>query len=297
MTNAELASALNDEFKLEGHARLSANVIRQWVDWGLLPKAQVGGRIQGGGPIWGRQNSAIMRARRFAEMRIYGLRSERALVAEAYIEWDAVSFDRAKHAILGEFCSVKSKLRRNLTADIPAGPVSEFSSTKRRALRNQGGPLDPIFRSTQFELSTDTILAAMQSTFAGISNEGDQFALIANALAQMAPSLAPYLPSHLLEMASTNALFAPSDEVEFSGEAVLALSTQAQFASARKTTMKFVRRMHKVTDGRYAHIFPDDSLAMLSMMKTLLPQISTGPWLVTRFTHILMMQDSKNIAH
>ena len=75
MTNDELASALNSEFGLEGRARVSANVIRQWVDWGLLPKAQITGRSERGGPIWERKGIAMIRARRFAEMRAFGIQS------------------------------------------------------------------------------------------------------------------------------------------------------------------------------------------------------------------------------
>ena len=297
MTNDELASALNSEFGLEGGARLSANVIRQWVEWGLLPKAQITGRFEGGGPIWERKGSAMMRARRFAEMRAFGIQSERALVSQAYIEGDAVSFDRARQAILGEFRSARLKLGRKLSADIPAGPVSEFSSTKRRALRNQGGPLDPIFRSTQFELPVDTILSAMQSAFAGLSNEAKQNTLIVNAVAQMAPSLAAYLPAHLPTMTSANALFAPSDEIDFSGEAILAASNKTQFEEARKTTMQIVRKLRQLTNIRYSDKLPDDVQGLRSMIEMLLPQISAGPWLIAGFTQILMAQNRENIAY
>lgn len=297
MTNADLASALNDEFGLEGRARLSANVIRQWVEWGLLPKAHVAGRVEGGGPIWERNVNAVKRARRFAEMRVFGIRSERALVAQAYLEWDAVSFDRARQAILGEFRSARLKLWRTLSADIPAGPVSKFSSTKRRALRKQSGPLDPIFRSTQFELPADTFLSAMQSAFAGLSNEAAQIALTVDALTQMIPSLAQYLPAFLPAMVSPNALFAPPDEIEFSGEAVLAASNQAQFDEARKTTMQFVRKLRLLTDTRYSGILPDDAQALRSMIEMLLPQITAGPWLIAGFTQILMTQNRENIAN
>lgn len=296
MTNAELAAALNDEFGLEGRARLSTNVIRQWVEWGLLPKAQVAGRVEGGGPIWERNDSAMVRARRFAKMRVFGIRSERALLAQAYIEWDAVSFDRARPAIIGEFRSVRSKLWRTMTADIPAGPVSEFSKTKRRALIKQSGPLDPVFHSTQFELPTDTILTAMQSAFAGQSNETEQIALFANVMAQMAPSIATHIPTPLPAWVNLNGLFAPSDEIDFSGEAVLEMSNQSQFDKARKTTMQFVRRSRQLTNSRYSGIFPSDSEALRFMIGNLLPQISSGPWLIAGFVQILMAQKSKNIA-
>ena len=298
MTNAELASALNDEFGLEGRVRLSANVIRQWVEWGLLPKAQVAGRVERGGPIWERNVNAMIRARRFAEMRAFGIRSERALVAQAYLEWRAVPFDRAKAAIIGEFGSAHAKLWRTLTATIPDGPAANFSVTKRRALTTQGGPLDPIFRGTQFQISELAMLSAMQSARGSTADITEQSAQIGAAIAKMVPSVAGLLDGHwLLTYAIPTGLFAPFDEIEFSGASALETADQTKFEQAQKSLSKFVRRLRRFADGQYAAVLPGDIEPLQFMLRTLSQQITSGPWLVAGFIQILMTQNRENMAY
>lgn len=298
MTNAGLASALNDEFGLEGRARLSANVIRQWVEWGLLPKAQVAGRVERGGPIWERNVNAMIRARRFAEMRAFGIRSERALVAQAYLEWRAVPFDRAKAAIIGEFGSGHAKLWRTLTATIPDGPVANFSVVKRRALMTQGGPLDPIFRGTRFQISELAMLSAMQSAFGSTADSAEQGAQIGAAIAKMVPSIAGLLDGHrLLSYAIPTGLFAPFDELEFSGTSALETADQAEFEQAQNSLSKFVRRLRRFADGQYATMLPGDIEPLQFMLKAVSQQITSGPWLIAGFTQILTMQNRQDMAH
>lgn len=289
MTNAELASLLNDEFDLRGPARLSANVIRQWVAWDLLPKAQVQGRQPNAGPIWNRDHLALRRARRFAELRYYGVRSERALVAQSYLEWAAVSFDRAKPAIIAEFRSAHAKLWRRLSASIPDGRVSEFSSTKVRALRNQGGPLDPTFRGNQFELSSPMMLAALQSAFGASADNDEKAILMAAAIAQIAPSLAGHVDMRqLAEYGLPTALFAPPDEVEFSGIAIIEAADETAFQQARNKLAQFGKVIRLASNGRIAAALPKDAVVLLSKVSELLPQISGGNWRIVAFAQFLM---------
>ncbi len=295
MTNAELASLLNDEFDLKGRACLSANVIRQWVDWELLPKARVVGREGSNGPIWERDDAALARARRFAEIRYFGVRSERALVAQTYIEWRAISFDRAKPAILAEFRSARAKTKRRLTADIPEGAVADFPAIKRRALKNQGGPIDAIFQGSQFELSTDMVLSGMRAAFTGYADDREQTALLATALAKAAPSLIATMHASLLPGAKfSRGLFADPEETDLSVESLLQAATVEEFERAQAFLAKSARRFRRLADGGYSAMLPNEFEPFRVMLEKVLPQISCGQWLTTLFAQVLAFQCREN---
>lgn len=289
MTNTELAELLNARIGLTGRDAVTANVVRQWVDWDVLPKATAQGRAIGKGPAWSRSGTALRLALRLGELRKCGIKRGTALIVQAYIEWGHSDFDRVKEALLSEWAKWAAQLTRRQTTFLGNFEFREISATKQKAIAAQIGPLDPIFEGTQFEQSPELYAAIAEFARTGEGNTGYVESLISGASSQIWPgatdTLAPDCMSVLAN--SFSGMTGDPDEIGNSGESAIQNSSERQFRISRHQIRLLLRELGK--PGRHRQITALDFriLQLLQTLHSLTPQISTGPWLIFLFVQAL----------
>lgn len=289
MTNAQLADRLNAELGLTGPDAVTANVIRQWVAWDVLPKAQVQGRSAGKGPIWIRSRRAHCRAVRLAELRKAGVRRENAVIVQAYIEWGHPDFERVRSALCKEFAKWRNQLNRRHITLMEGDNYRELSVTKKDAISNQIGRLDERFVGTRFQQSRE--LYGNIANFSRTS-EGDQKLieeLIHGAFDKISPDYSKYIPDDFISILcySVSGLTGSSEEIVNSGKTTIASATEWQFRIARYFVRCYLRMLQAA--GRISEISELDHRIRepLKMLTVLAPEISVGPWLTSLFVQAL----------
>ena len=289
MTNTELAALVNSRLGLGGPDSVTANVVRQWVDWDVLPKARIQGREKDRGPVWSRSDAAIRRALRLAGLRRQGMRREKALIVQAYIEWGHPDFDRVRDALLDEWSKWIAQLTRRQTTFLDKTEFRDVSATKKRAIATQLGPLDPRFVGTQFQHSPELYAAIGEFARNGNGSAKDIEALICGAFGQMLPGIAEILPPHFIGglAGAIAGLIGASDEITNSGERTIQTASERQFRIARHQIRFFYRLLSRVgQQGETASLDPNAG-HLLQTLRSLAPQISIGPWLIISFVQVL----------
>jgi len=243
MTNVELANSLNEKFALAGPDAVTLDVIRQWVAWDVLPRAQVKGRLPGKGPLWNRDERSLRRAHRLAELRKAGVRRENAVIVQAYVEWGHPDFARVRSALRAEFTKWRNQLNRDHTTFIGGDGYRGLSASRKRSIANQLGPLDGRFVGTQFEHTPEiyAVLANLARLAEGDLNQTRE--LISNAMEQLHPNFKAIIPIEMADLIanSISGLTGLPDEMEESGEGVIERATERQFRIARHHARLFLR--------------------------------------------------------
>lgn len=292
MTNQELADHLNRTVGLTGQNAITVNVIRQWVTWGVLPKATPKGRRVGQGPIWSRHDSGLQRATRLAELRKAGMRREAAIVAQAYLDCGDGDFELARAAILSEFIKWREQLNRRQTSFLGAGYFQSAGNWKRRAIKNQLGPLDSRFVGTAYEQTPELYAAIAQASRLGEADTPRLKLLLAEVFTKISPEIAELIPNAVTEgiINSASGLTGTPDEIGNSGEASIRKATQSQFESARKIANRMTG-LPVLTESKNLRPEIESELEnLLELPRQLHSQISIGPWPIFTFVQILHAQ-------
>lgn len=289
MANPELAELLNLEFGLGGRDAVTANVIRQWVTWGVLPKAKATASAIGNSPEWSRDDRSHRRARRLAELRKAGVRRETAVIAQAYFEWGHGDFDRARGAILSEYRRGRAKILKPLTTDMRFADYGAVRSVAKLAIKNQSGPLDNRFRGTQFQQSPELIALTLQLATRGDSDLTRITELMGNSIGQMVPAISPHIGSgHLSTIAnSMTGVFGSADEIGNSAESTIERSSLRQFRIARYLTGRGLRAIRFADGARELSGIGAPGRELMEMLALLGPQISIGQWALFIFVQAL----------
>lgn len=292
MTNPELAEYLNVQLGLAGAEAVSANVIRQWVAWDVLPKAGAQGRSVGESPLWVRSGAAMRRAMRLAELRTRGITRENALIVQAYIEWGHDDLDRVRTALIGEWSKWAKQLSRRQTTFLKDEKFNDVGATKKRAIANQIGPLDSIFVGTPFEQSNEFYAQFAELSHTGKDNSNSIPGLMIDAIARISPGIAPLLPANLISAFAHSfaGMTGPPDEIANSGESTIRIASERQFRIARfyvRSMLKQFRTMGHVDEGVRSDPVVSQLLQFLQMLH---PQISVGQWAVFLFVQALKFQ-------
>lgn len=289
MTNSELAEQLNNLWDLQGTDAVTVNVIRQWIAWDVLPKAQVQGRMSGRGPIWIRDGRSFRRANRLAKLRKMGVRREHALIFQAYVEWGHSDFSRVRDALSHEFSKWREQLHRRHITFIGNDGFSNLSAGKKRAIANQIGPLDSLFAGTQFEQSPELYAIWADLARTGEGNSNVLIGQLIEAFRQMYPANDPAFAVELLSSiaATLPGLTGSPDEIGNSGESTIAIATERQFLVARIYAREYLKTLRVA--GCYAASGGSNSAVgeLMQKLHSLAPQISTGPWLTFAFAQLL----------
>ncbi|MEP7348347.1 MAG: hypothetical protein ABI668_00160 [Sphingorhabdus sp.] len=168
MTNRELANQLNEQFELSGRSAVTENVIRQWVDWQLLPKSKIANIKTGSGPSWTRGEVALDMAAKLAQFRKYGLISEKQLVARCYIEGWPIEIETARPVMMNRAKYARSHMSKLLSVDYSKlERASDLTAVKKRALERQLGKQDARFEGMPFEFKGDTGILLTLSALSG----------------------------------------------------------------------------------------------------------------------------------
>ncbi len=289
MTNAELADFLNDNLGLAGTDAVTANVIRQWIAWDVLPKAKAHGRGIGQGPTWHRSDAAMRRALRLGELRKRGICRENAVIVQTYIEWGHPDFDRVREALLNELVKWAAQLNRHQTTFIGDSNFPEMSVTKHRAIANQLGPLDDRLKGTQFERSAELYAVFAETARTGHGNSEYLTALMLEAAHQIVPAFSKMLPAHCISQFANSfaGLTGPSDEIGNSGERAILSASERKFRIARLFIRRLLSELRKCEQHARSPILDVDARQLAQMLHSLYPQISVGPWLILPFVQLL----------
>jgi len=291
MTNAELADSLNERFALAGPDAVTLDVVRQWVAWDVLPRAQAKGRLPGKGPIWNRDEHSLRRAYRLTELRKAGVRRENAVIVQAYVEWGHPDFDRVRGALRAEFSKWRNQLNRDHTTFIGDDGYRGLSASRKRSIANQLGPLDGRFVGTQFEQSPEVyaVLANLARLAAGDLNQTKQ--LISKALEQLHPNFRAIIPIEITDLIanSISGLTGIPDEIEQSGEEAIEGATERQFRIARYHVRLILMMLRKASTVSSIADLDFYSKAILNTLSSISQQISVGGWVSTTFAQALLV--------
>lgn len=278
MTNAELAQLLNRELGLTGRDAVSANVIRQWVDWDVLPKAIAKGRMIGQRPAWSRSESDRKRALRLAELRKLGVKRETALIVQAYIEWGHPDFERVRNALLHEWAKWRTQLTRRQTTFSDNIEYRKLSRVKKRAIANQIGSLDDRFQDAQFAQSPEFYAMMSELARTGETRAERVTGLIQNALETTLPGIGQLLPSDCATALanSLSGIAGDPHEIGNSAHSEIEAATEREFLNARRITRRLMPNARRTERLMRRATIPTP--ALLEMQHSLAPQISVGPW-------------------
>ncbi len=288
ITNSELADLLNSEFGFVGRNAVTANVVRQWVDWDVLPRAQAQGQRVGNAPSWARSDSDLRKARRLAELRQMGLKRENALVVQAYIEWGHQDFDRVRVAFAAEWRKACSQLARRQSTFLNDRTFAEVSAASKKAIANQLGPLDHRLQGTRFEQSQEFYAVMAEIGRSGDNPKLPSDELIARALDQMAPRVSPLLNPLWIEAIGKvlSGIAGLPDEIENSGIEAIQNSKERDFRIAQ-FHLRFFR---KAINGKLPNRQIQSALESeptFQKLRELGPQILNVPWVILPFIQAL----------
>jgi hypothetical protein len=290
MTNAELAEHLNAEIGLTGRNAITANVIRQWVLWDVLPRAQANAKGRGRAIEWGRDVADMHRARRLAELRRYGVVRKTAIVAQAWLELDYPDFCDAKKALLVEFRRARSVSLRDLTSSTEHDAESPLSQTRRNALLRQSGPLDPRLEKTSFQLPPQSLVRILDAAVSGKSHESDVAEIISEQFYKFdAPVGNKDIHDFSLHLAKGfSGLLGDPDEIGHAGEQTLVTASVGQFSLARRIWRKGYFRIpeHFQNISEISEHWSEAGLFQ-SIYQKIGPSILVGQWAVFSFAGIL----------
>ncbi|QNO26707.1 hypothetical protein EEB18_018550 [Sphingopyxis sp. OPL5] len=289
MTNQELADHLNEAVGLTGKEAVTVNVVRQWVGWDVLPKAQPIGQAFGKAPEWARQDTGLERAVRLSELRKLGIRRKNAVVAQAYFEWGHPDFELAREAVVSEFIKWREQLNRRQTTTLGGKNFQEVSSAKKRAIKTQLGPLDQRFVDAPFEQAPELYALFADAARTGQVEASQIAALLAEGLEKIDPKIANLMPrKDLLAFASATAgLTGYQDEIANSGEETLINAAAEQFEKARQLN-KIMTNISIPPDVEAVAAQTAKNLQnLIDIRMQLHSQISIGPWAIFQFAGIL----------
>jgi hypothetical protein len=229
-------------------------------------------------------------------LRKRGIRREKALIVQAYIEWGHQDFARVRDALSSEWRKWATQLTRRQTTFLEKSEFRNISATKKRAIAAQRGPLDELFRGTQFEQSPEFYAAISEFSRTGKGNLDYLAVLMAGAFHQILPSLAQSLPVDFTPVLvnSFSGMTGISDEIDNSAETAIQNATERQFRIARYQIRLLLRELRKSNLHRQSTALHFDTGRLWQMLDLLAPQISTGPWLVFSFVQAVKSTFSKS---
>lgn len=289
MTNTELAEWLNQTAELSGRDRVTANVIRQWVNWDVLARAAAKGRAVGLNPDWSRPHSATRRSRRLADLRRADVRRENAIIVQAYLEWGHPDFPRVRSALLSEFRKWRDQLIRRKVTFLRGTPFATVSAAQLRAIANQNGPLDKRFVGTPFQQSKEAYAVVADAMSRSETDLADLIRITTGAFERIDREIADSMPPQCIAAIanSFSGLTGLESEIANSGETLIQKASERQFRVARHR----VRKFRKVTEIA-GHINTSDNskAALFQELSLLGPQITVGKWMILFFVQALKFE-------
>lgn len=301
MTNAELADALNRDLQLSGGDAVTVNVIRQWVLWGVLPRASATASAIGKSPDWHRDDRASRRAHRLTELRKAGIRRESAVIAQAFLEWGHADIERCRKAIVHEYAKGRAQMLKGVTTDLEFADYNALRAPTRRALRNQAGPLDARLIGTQFEQSAEFYAVALKVGNRGKGDPQQIAALLLDAFSRMLPMLSTYIDAPMIETLGNSivGIFGIPDEIDNSAQTAIEMASPRQLRVARHVTrrgLKAIRNAHRfseLVDLPELAEMKDEISDLANQLTALSPQITIGPWAVFMLAQTLLAAIAK----
>lgn len=290
MTNAELATLLNDRSGLIGRNAITGNIVRQWVEWDLLPAATATGQRYGTAPIWSRSEISIRRALRLAELRKFGTKRENALIVQAYIDWGHPDFDRVRDALCKEWEKWTKQLARQQTTFLGDAGYAELSAVRKRAIANQLGTLDSRFQGSGFELPLQVYAVLAELARTGTIAKADQNEILLSALEQIYPGIALHIPAECVADVANSipGIAGSADEIGNSAAQAISGASESHFREARHKIRIVQRHWQKIANFPQLEIPNFNFLEFAEIARSIGPQIFTGPWLISLFVLALI---------
>ena len=266
---------------------MTPDVIRQWVRWGVLPHSTAKGRSVGESPEWSRSFKARRRALRLAGLRKAGVVRENAVVAQAFFEWGHPNFELVKKALLAELRKWRSQLLRRRTSRLGGVDYQNLGAAQQRAISNQLGALDSRFVGNRFEQSPE--LFAVVAELAELDDVAPHLVnrLLTEAIDKMMPGVVESIPASCfgLILTSLPGLLGSPEEIANSAEAKLTECSERNFRIARVVRLRMLAALSRTEPNSLSR--NSNLVELMNMNKSLLPQISVGPWAIFHFTQCL----------
>lgn len=284
MTNAELAAYLNAELNLTGAAAVTPNVIRQWVLWDVLPKSSGRGRGYARGRDWDRSERDRRRALQLARWRATGVTREQALIVHAFIAWGSRDWQRVRDALQSEMSRATALIHKRLSSELAFHAFADVSAARKRAFRNQLGPLDSRLAGTAAELPAELYAIAAQAMLGGDFDRDRLFALTQVRVAPLVPNGLTTNTVPDLLIACIAGLFSSPDESDNSAIRAIALCSRNDFRLSRILISKANRIG---LSANAAQLAPSKMLPRSADLKQIEQEIGTGYWQVAAISAIL----------
>ena len=294
MTNADLAAMLNADLALTGRSAVTIDVVRQWVAWGVLPKAKATASTIGTSPEWQRDRAAYRLATRLALARASGVHRQTAVIVQAWLEGHYRDHAKAHAALLSEYIRARNRVTKSIVTEMDFADFSRVGEVRKRAMRKQLGPLDDRFKGTRFEASPEFFALAIQSGQIGITDP-DRFEFVLrqtiNAIGPEFAKISDQFPITPF-VGSFTGMFGDPVEIANSAQKTIGSASHRQLRIARYLLRKGLKRIET------ADKFADDTGSMetyrpiFSMIASLKHQISFGPWPIFMFVQMLQLVKS-----
>ena len=211
MTNEELADWLNAELAGRANEIVTRDIVRQWVTWGVLPRAVGHGQRIGAPRAWSRDDAALAQARRLVDLRAAGLRGQQALQAQLWLESWPVDFQRARAAITGIFERSKKRMLRGVSTNYDPRTKPPLSPAKQRVVVGQIGMPAAIFENSPLALFPDEKVAAFAATKFGEASQTDFAEIAARVIKSIFPEAE--IPSDDIGLTGLLGMLGERDEI------------------------------------------------------------------------------------
>lgn len=290
MTNTDLANLVNRRLGLTDAQAVTPNVIRQWVAWDVLPKAVAKGRSIGHPPNWSRPETALRRALRLAKLRQLGVNRQNAVIVQAFIEWGHGDLDRVRQALSAEMGKWRAQLIRYRTTRLGQTDYNELSAAQQRAIKTQLGKIDPRFVDAKIKQS-DEFYAQLANLAEGGELQSERPSqLLELAISSIFPAFAAHGPDKFASpfISGIVGLFGSPDEIANSGQAQIESASDRELRIARIAMRRMFRMFGRMDAVLGASHLPASLSVPLSLLKSLSPQITVGPWAVMGLSQCLL---------
>ena len=121
---------------------MTENVIRQWVRWRVIAPAKARGRFVGTSPEWQRDERALRRATRLAQLRKLGVIRRDAVIVQAFLEWGYPGLETVRQSMVRELRKCLAIIMRRRTSRLDGLAYKDTGAARRKAIKNQLGRLE-----------------------------------------------------------------------------------------------------------------------------------------------------------
>lgn len=280
MTSEELVQLLNLSISHPDH-QVTADVVRQWVAWKVLPPAVGRGRGIGESRRWFRSQSNLAQAKRLAELRNAGMVTRQALQAQMWLEGWGLDFGIAKPAIVARFDAALAKIRRGITTSFDPRDGRSPTAAKRRAVAHQLGQQAEVFRQSAFLIDPEEIFHAFGPLFLGTENRFDISGILARVLRQTNVVVPPGALERIT--AALAGLLGDEQEIEFAGRRSIEEGALDEYELARRVFTLGRRGLAAIAKPDFRRLTPAVWAPFLEIADAVGEQVFRGHFAVLSF--------------